>query len=143
MEANEEVKEAVNDLLGRYVQAYWDKDLEGMMKLFIQDEGLVVIGTGDDEWIQGTAELKDGFQRDMDQANDIKVKFRDVSISAAGSVAWASTHMSMEAVVDGQQVFLSGRLSAVMEERGGKWFFTHLHYSLPATEQEKGDSWPD
>ncbi|MCC7550641.1 MAG: nuclear transport factor 2 family protein [Methanobacterium sp.] len=143
MKANSKVQEAVSELLDDYAQAYRDKDLDGMLKLFIPDDDLVVIGSGFDEWIKGSEELRSGFERDMAQADDIRVKFRDITVSAAGAVAWISGHMNMEAMVKGRDVYLPGRLSAVVEEREGKWLFAHLHYSLPASDQEEGKAWPE
>lgn len=142
MEADNTVPKAVFELLDDYAQAYSNKDLDGMLKLFIEDDDLVVIGTGFDEWVKGSAELRSGFRRDMEQADDIKVKFRDVTISAKGKVAWLSGHMNMEAVIKGQATYLPGRLSAVVENRNGKWLFAHLHYSTPAEDQEEGKAWP-
>jgi uncharacterized protein (TIGR02246 family) len=143
MEANEDVKNAVNELLEKYSQAYQEKDLDGVLKLFVPDDDLVVIGTGFDEWVKGIDELRSGFERDMDQADEISVKFRNITISTRGNVAWISGHMNMAAKVADEDIYLPGRLSAVVEERNGKWLFTHLHYSLPAAEQEEGKAWPE
>ena len=129
--------------MDKYVKAYHDKDPLGMLKLFVKDNDLIVIGTGEDEWIRGAERLLLGFKRDMEQADDINVKFRDITISAASRVAWVSAHMSFQANVDGEEVFLPGRFTAVAEEREGGWFFCHLHYSLPAPDQEEGRAWPD
>jgi len=143
MKADSKVQEAVFDLLDKYAQAYKDKDLEGMLKLFIPDDDLVVIGTGFDEWIKGSEELRSGFERDLAQADDIIVKFRGLTVSAAGEVAWISGHMNMEAMVNDRDVYLPGRLTAVALERNGEWLLAHLHYSLPAADQEEGKAWPD
>lgn len=143
MEAEDQVKNEIIGLLENYAQAYKDKDLEGIMRLFVEDDDLVVIGTGYDEWVNGKSELRSGFERDMGQADSVNVKFRNILISAAGNVTWLSGHMNMEAIVEGQEIFLPGRLSAVLEKRNNKWLFTHLHYSLPAAEQEEGKAWPE
>lgn len=143
MEANEQVKNAVFKLLEKYSQGYQDKDIEGMLKLFVPEDDLVVIGTGFDEWIKGSEELRCGFERDLEQATRIRVKYRDVTISASGQVAWLSCHMNMEAHVNGQEIYLPGRLSAVVEEKNNEWLFAHLHYSLPAMDQEEGKAYPE
>jgi len=143
MEANIEVKNGIIELLDKYAQAYKNKDLEGILKLFIDDVDLVAIGTGFDEWIQGKDELWSGLKRDMDQAESVDVKFRNMTYSASGNVAWISGHMNMEAKIDGQEIFLPGRFTAVMEKRNDEWLIAQLHYSLPASEQEEGQAWPD
>jgi hypothetical protein len=50
--------------------------------------------------------------------------------------------MEMDAQIEGHKIIIEGRLSAVFEEIDHQWLFTHIHYSLPATEQEKGKAWP-
>ncbi|MDO5835065.1 MAG: nuclear transport factor 2 family protein [Methanobacterium sp.] len=140
---DEQVQKSVRNLLEKYSRAYHEKNIEGILELFVDREDLVVIGTGDDEWVNGKDELKSGFERDMDQADNINVKFRDISISSSGNVAWLSCHMNMEATVEGQDIFLPGRLTGVVLEKNGKWVFASLHYSLPSDLQEEGKAWPE
>lgn len=140
---DDKIQKAVHRLLEEYSQAYQNKDVEGILELFVDSDDLVVIGTGDDEWVNGINELKSGFERDMDQADTINVKFRDISISSSSNVAWLSSHMNMEATVEGQEIYLPGRLTAVVLEKNGKWLFANLHYSLPSDLQEEGKAWPE
>ena len=142
MKADSEVEKAVKDLLDRYIKAYASKDLEGMMSLFADDPDLVFIGTGEEEWVQGYEDLKKGFKRDFKQADEIDVGFENLTISSTGNVAWASMRMMMNAMVNGEEVILVGRLSIIAEKRENKWLFVHLHFSLPASGQEEGDSYP-
>lgn len=140
---DDKIQKAICNLLEEYSQAYHDKDIERILKLFVDSEELVVIGTGDDEWVNGINELKSGFERDFDQADSINVKFRDISISSSGNVAWISGHMNMDATVGGQDIYLPGRLTAVVLNKNEKWLFANLHYSLPCDLQEEGKAWPD
>jgi ketosteroid isomerase-like protein len=143
MEDDVNVQKAVLSLLEKYTQAYHQKDLDGILKLFIDSADMVIIGTGYDEWIKGYENLRSGFERDFKQADAIHVKLRDVNISSTGKVAWLSAHMTMDARVDGREIYLPGRLTAVVVKIGDQWLFTQLHYSLPAVEQEEGKAWPD
>ncbi|MDY9924007.1 nuclear transport factor 2 family protein [Methanobacterium sp.] len=137
------VQKAIFSLLEKYAKAYQNKDLDGILKLFEDRADLVVIGTGYDEWIKGYENLQYGFERDFKQADNINVKFRNVTISSTDNVAWISAHMNVDARADGQDIYLPGRLSAVILKINEKWLFTQLHYSLPASEQEEGKAWPD
>ncbi len=143
MEANAAVKNEIHNMLDRYAKCYLKKDLDGLMSLFVSDPDLVAIGTGVDEWVNGSYQLKAGFKRDLSQADDIQLVFDNLTISAAGKVAWVSGAMTMQALVDGEEVILSGRVSMVLEEKDKRWLFTHLHYSVPAEGQEQGESWPE
>jgi len=137
------VQQKVLNLLEKYVQAYHEKDLNGILKLFADRDDLVLIGTGYDEWIKGYGDIRSGFERDFKQADNIHVKFRKVTVSSCDNVAWLSAHMTMDARVDGHDIYLPGRLTAVVLKIGDEWLFTQLHYSLPAVEQEEGKAWPD
>lgn len=143
MEANAETKKEITKMLDKYANCYLNKDLDGLMSLFVSDPDLVAIGTGVDEWVNGSEELKTGFKRDLSQADDIRLVFDNITISSAGKAAWVSGTMTMRALVDGEEVVLPGRLTMVLEEKNRGWLFTHLHYSVPAEKQEKGKSWPE
>lgn len=143
MKADKNTEFEVKEMLNKYAQAYADKDIGAMMNLFLDDPNLVAIGTGIDEWVHGCNELEKGFKRDFAQADNIKVKFENVTIQSSGNVAWISAVMTMYALISGKEVLLSGRLSMVLEKEENKWLFTHLHFSLPANEQEIGHSFPE
>ena len=142
MKADIETENAVKNLLDRYTKAYAAKDLDKMMSLFSDDPDFVFIGTGEDEWVQGYEDLKKGFKRDFRQADEIDVGFENLLISSSQNVVWASMRMMMNAVVSGEEVIMVGRLSIVAEKRDNEWFIVHLHFSLPASGQEEGDSYP-
>jgi predicted ester cyclase len=44
--------------------------------------------------------------------------------------------------VEGQEMHLPARITAVLEQRGETWLILQLHGSLPAAEQEEGQAWP-
>jgi len=141
MEASKEIVSAAHEILKNMAQAYLDKDLEGMMQLYVPDPDLVAIGAGRDEWVNGPEELRNGYNRDMNQADKIEVDFEDVTVSSSGNVAWVSARLAMDVQVEGNEITIFGRLSLVLEERGDKWLISHLHFSVP-DEQEEGESYP-
>lgn len=143
MKCEENIESEVMGMLKSYAKAYADKDIDAMMDLFSNDPHIVAIGTGTDEWVHGPDELKEGFKRDFSQADNIQVKFEKVTIQSVGNVAWLSALMNMYAIISGKEVLLSGRLSMVLEKKENKWLFRHLHFSLPANEQEVGHSFPE
>lgn len=143
MKCDENTESEVMNMLNRYAKAYADKDIDNMMDLFLDDPNIVAIGTGTDEWAHGYEELKEGFKRDFAQAENIKVKFEKVTIQAVNNAAWLSALMTMYATISGKEMLLSGRLSMVLKKKEDKWLFTHLHFSLPANEQEEGYSFPE
>jgi ketosteroid isomerase-like protein len=142
LKADKNTENEIIEMLNRYARAYADKDLDAMINLFLEDPDIVAIGTGEDEWVHGYSEHKEGFKRDITQSESIKVDFNDINVSAAGAAAWMSSYMTMYAHVSGEEIILRGRLTAVFEKVEDKWYFVHLHYSLPAVTQEIGESFP-
>jgi ketosteroid isomerase-like protein len=47
---------------------------------------------------------------------------------------------TVQARVDGQDLTLTGRFTAVLEQRGDRWLLVQTHFSLPAAEQAEGQS---
>jgi hypothetical protein len=45
-------------------------------------------------------------------------------------------------MVEGQEMHLPARLTAVLEKRDGDCLIVQLHGSLPAAGQEEGEAWP-
>ncbi|MDD1775183.1 MAG: nuclear transport factor 2 family protein [Methanobacterium sp.] len=141
MKATKEIVDSVHTILKIYKRAYFEKDLDGIVNLFVQDPDLVAIGAGRDEWVKGPEELKNGFKRDLAQADEINMDFEDVNVSASGNVAWTSARMAMHILIKGEKIAMFGRLSLVLEEKEDNWLISHLHFSIP-DEQEEGQSYP-
>ena len=143
MKCMEDIESEVRDMLNKYAQAYADKNIDAMMDLFLDDPDTVAIGTGTDEWAHGCDKIREGFKHDLDQADNIQVKFEKVTIQSANNVSWLSALMTMYALISNKEVLISGRLSMVLERIENKWLFTQMHFSLPADEQEEGYSFPE
>jgi ketosteroid isomerase-like protein len=101
---------------------------------------VVGIGTGQDEWRVGPEEFKAQLERDFSQAEALAVAYEPVVVSEAGPVAWVAGRASVQARVDGQDLTLAGRFTAVLEHRADRWLLVQTHFSLPAAEQAEGRS---
>lgn len=142
MNSDKNVESQIIEMFNSYAKAYTNKDLDTLSNLFLKDSKIVAIGTGEDEWVHGFNELKEGFKRDINQSESIDIEFDNITISSIGNAAWSSSFMNMYAKVSDEEIILHGRLTAVFEKIEDEWFFVHLHYSLPAESQEKGQSFP-
>jgi len=143
MESNEELNKEILNILDKYAECYLNKNLDGLMSLFVSDPDLVAIGTGADEWVKGPNQLKAGFKRDFSQADNIRLFFENLTISAAGKVSWVSGATTMQAMIHGEEIIVPGRVSLVLVENEKVWLIKHLHYSVPSENQEEGSSWPE
>jgi ketosteroid isomerase-like protein len=55
-------------------------------------------------------------------------------------VAGVAGRASVQARVEGQDLSLTGRFTAVLEHRDDRWLLMQTHFSLPAAEQAEGRS---
>lgn len=142
MKADASAEAAVKAVLNQFAESYKARDTDALIALFAQDPDVMIYGTGADEKRVGVAEIKAQVERDWAQSEAGSVSYGWTSISAAGSVAWAASDVSFDAIVGGEEFSLSARLTAVLEKRRDKWLLVQVHFSFPATGQEEGESFP-
>jgi class 3 adenylate cyclase len=142
MKADAKTEAGVMATLNRFAEAMTKRDLDGVLGLFAPDSDLVLIGSGEDEKRIGLAGVRAQFERDWSQSDAASSEFGWISVSAAGSVAWVAADMTMHVIVSGQEMSYPGRLTAVLEHRGDRCLFVQIHWSLPASQQAEGESWP-
>lgn len=128
--------------VNRFFKAYEDRDLDDMLSLLAPDDDVVLIGTGADEKRVGAAGVQAQAERDWSQTDSIALRIGWHMVSAAGPVAWLSADVAFHGSVGGQAFVLPGRLTAVLEKRGGDWLFVQSHFSTPLNGQSGGDSLP-
>ena len=140
MRASPQTQAAVQATLQQWKNAYTQRDLDGALAVIAPDDDVVGIGTGPDEWRVGPEEVKAQLERDFAQSEDLSVDYEPLVVSEAGPVAWVAGRATVQARVDGQDLTLTGRFTAVLEQRAGRWLLMQTHFSLPAAEQAEGRS---
>ena len=140
MKASPPTQSAVQATLQQWKDAYSRRDLDGALAVMAPDDDVVGIGTGPDEWRVGPGEFKAQLERDFAQAEALSVAYEPLVVSEAGPVAWVAGRATVQARVDGQDLALTGRFTAVLEQREGRWLLMQTHFSLPAAEQAEGRS---
>jgi ketosteroid isomerase-like protein len=140
MKASPRTQAAVQATLQQWKDAYSRRDLDAALAVVAPDDDVVGIGTGPDEWRVGPEEFKAQLERDFAQAEALSVDYQPLVVSEAGPVAWVAGRASVQARVEGQDVAMSGRFTAVLEQREGRWLLMQTHFSLPAAEQAEGRS---
>ena len=142
MKADAQTESAVMSVLERFAENYAKRDLEALLALYAPDSDVIMYGTGADEKRVGLAEIKAQVERDWSQSDATSITYNWTSVSAAGSVAWVAADMTFQVQIGGQKLTLVGRLTSVLENRGSEWLMVQGHYSLPATAQAEGESFP-
>ena len=140
MKASPPTQAAVQATLQQWKDAYSQRDLGGALAVIAPDDDVVGIGTGPDEWRVGPEEFKAQLERDFAQSEALWIDYQPLVVSEAGSVAWVAGRATVQARVDGQDLTLTGRFTAVLEQRGDRWLLMQTHFSLPAAEQADGRS---
>jgi len=140
MKASPPTHAAVQATLQHWKDAYSQQDLAGALAVIAPDDDVVGIGTGPDEWRVGPEEFRAQLERDFAQSEALSVDYQPLVMSEAGPVAWVAGRATVQARVDGQDLTLTGRFTAVLEQREGRWLLVQTHFSLPATEQAEGRS---
>jgi ketosteroid isomerase-like protein len=140
MQASPSTQAAVQATLQQWKDAYSRRDVDGALAVMAPDADVVGIGTGPDEWRVGPEEFKAQLERDFAQSEALSVDYEPLVVSEAGPVAWVAGRARVRARVEGQDVSLTGRFTAVLEQRGDRWLLVQTHFSLPAAEQAEGQS---
>jgi ketosteroid isomerase-like protein len=135
MKADTKTEAEVMATLGRFIKAYQDKDLGGILKLFAPDPDVVFYGNGEDEKSIGIAGIRDQAENDWSQSAGISLEVKWSSVASAGSVAWLAADIEIRAGVEGMEMRLPARLTAVLEKRAGEWLFMQWHVSVATIEQ--------
>ena len=135
MKADVKTEAEVMTTLNRFIKAYQDKDLAGILKLFAPDPDVVFYGNGEDEKSIGIVGIREQAEHDWSQSAAVSLEIKWSSVSSAGAVAWLAADIEIHAGVGGIEMRLPARLTAVLEKRAGEWFFMQWHASVPTIEQ--------
>jgi ketosteroid isomerase-like protein len=135
MKADAKTEAEVMTTLNRFVKAYQDKDLGGILKLFAPDPDVTFYGNGEDEKSIGIAGIREQAEHDWSLPTSVSLEIKWSLVSAAGSVAWLAADLEIHAGVEGMEMRLPARLTAVLEKRAGEWLFMQWHSSLPTVEE--------
>jgi ketosteroid isomerase-like protein len=140
MRASPQTQAAVQAALQQWKDAYTQRNLDRALAVIAPDDDVVGIGTGPDEWRVGPEQFKAQVERDFAQSEALSVDYEPLLVSEAGPVAWVAGRATVRARADGQDLTLTGRFTAVLEQRDGRWLLMQTHFSLPAAEQAEGRS---
>jgi ketosteroid isomerase-like protein len=140
MNASPQTQAAVQATLQQWKDAYTQRDLDRALAVIAPDDDVVGIGTGPDEWRVGPEEFRAQIERDFAQSEALSLNYEPLVVSEAGPVAWVAGRATVQARIDGQDLTLTGRFTAILEQRGDRWLLMQTHFSLPAAEQAEGRS---
>lgn len=140
MKADAKTEAAVMATLNKSFEAYAKRDIDGILALLVPEPDVVAIGTGADEKCIGLDETRKAYERDFAQIEVTSWQLGPHLISVAGSVAWVTADVSVNAKVEGREMSFPMRYTAVLVQHDDRWLFAQQHTSLPAAVQSEGES---
>lgn len=142
MKADSKTQSEVTSTLKQMFDAYQKRDLTDMLAVVAPDKDVLVIGSGADERSLGPEEFGKSAKRDWAQSEASSINLRDTKVAMAGGVAWFAADVTFQFTIERKRSELPGRLTGVMEKREGKWLLMQMHFSIPSSQQQQGQSWP-
>ncbi len=142
MIADAKTEAEVLSSLNKHFKAYENRDLNAVLSLYSEDDGVIVYGSGADEKRVGLKEIRKQVERDFEQSESVSVKVEWSSVSSAGSIAWVAADISMIVKHEERKMRLPARFTGVLEKRKERWYWMQSHFSLPASGQAEGESFP-
>ena len=142
MKADAKTENAVRDVLNGMAESYAKRDLKGLLSLIAPDADVVMYGTGADEKRIGQEQIKIQAQRDWSQTESSALDYDWISVSANGNIAWAAADATFKIKAGSESMNLPARLTSVLEKRNDRWLIVQAHFSLPASGQAEGESFP-
>lgn len=125
----------VNDLFRDFAA----KDIDAMLSHYAPNA--TGFGTGADEKFSGRDQLRAGFTRDTSQADSGRFSLVSSEVGISGNVAWISAEVEISVEIPGQgEMAFPARVSLVLQNYDGRWLVEHHHLSVPAANQEEGQS---
>lgn len=135
-------KEAVLATLEEYAAAYCAKDIDRLMALFDDGDGISLIGTGSDELCAGPEETKAVFVRNFAEATATKFEWHWTDVIVSGESAVVATTLTIYLDVEDGSFEVPIRWTVSMARKDGKWKWLHRHASAAADSQGEGTAYP-
>ena len=123
------VEEEVKAFFKEFVEAYPKDDLDRYLNLFLQDENLVMFGTGE-KWL-GWENYKNAPAEDKERHGEISLTYDWLTINSHGTIAWIAAEVNVNVKVEGEWRSIPARLTGVLREIEGKWKIVQGHISVP------------
>lgn len=124
---------AVNSVLDNYVKAVLDEDLTTYSKNVAHDATMVNFG-GFGGPINGWSALEDVMEQQNAALSGTHINVSDlrIHISPDGTLAWATSLWTLEAMMGEDAITLPLRCTWILEKREGNWVIVHFHKSMAA-----------
>jgi uncharacterized protein (TIGR02246 family) len=128
--------------LEEYAAAYCAKDLERLMAIFVNGEGISLIGTGADELCSGREAVASVFERNFRDATATQFEWKWRDIAVHGTAATVAITLNSHLETDSGNLTVPVRWTVCLVLIDGQWLWAHRHASSAAISQKDGTAYP-
>jgi uncharacterized protein (TIGR02246 family) len=133
------LEQGVTKLFDAFVDAYQERSPDRALALFTEDA--VIVGTGADEVRFGIDEIRDQIERDLSQADALRLSYSGLRVTGSGDIAWCYADLTANVKVGEANVTMKMRFTATVRRDNDEVRFVQGHLSIPAAEQAEGESY--
>ncbi len=133
---------AVLATLEEYADAYCAKDLQRLMAIFVDCEGISLIGTGADELCSGRDAVASVFERNFRDATAKQFEWQWQDVAIHGDAATVATTLNIHLIIDDESLIVPVRWTVSLVKNGTGWKWVHRHASSAAGSQDEGSAYP-
>lgn len=113
-----------------FVNAYPKDDIQRYLDLFLQDETLVMFGTGE-KWL-GWENYKGAPAEDKARHGEISLSYDWLEVNYHGPVAWIAAEVKVNVKIESEWKGIPARLTGVLKKIGENWKIAQGHISIPS-----------
>lgn len=135
-------EKAILATLEHYATAYCSKDIDALMLVFDDDDGISIIGTGADELCAGKKEVKALFLRNFSEASARRFEWHWSHVNLSGDLAVVATTLSIHLDYQGQELTVPIRWTVALKKDNDRWVWVHRHASVASSDQDEGQAYP-
>ena len=128
--------------LEEYAVAYCAKDLERLMAVFVDGDGISLIGTGADELCSGRDAVASVFERNFRDATATQFEWIWNDVATHGPAATVAATLNIHLDTDNGNMIVPVRWTVSLVLVDGDWRWVHRHASSAAGSQKDGTAYP-
>ncbi len=118
----------VRAFFDEFIEAYPKDNIQRYLDLFLQNENLVMFGTGE-KWL-GWEDYKGAPAEDKVRHGKISLTFDWLKVNSQGPVAWIAAEIKVNIEVEGELRGIPARITGVVKKIENKWKIVQGHISV-------------
>jgi len=135
-------EQSIMATLEDYATAYCAKDIDALMNVFVDGEGISLIGTGGDELCGDREAVKNVFIRNFEEASAHQFEWHWSHIIVSNDHAVVAISLTIHLDYQGNDLKVPLRWTVALKKEQGRWAWLHRHASSAASGQEEGQAYP-